>query len=54
MKVPTEVIFYSQIVKGGVFEGNGSTGRWTRNGELIAEWKRGKDGSAVVTWHKIK
>lgn len=50
MQIPVEVIF-SQRVKGGVFEGNGSTGEWWCQGKLVASWKRGKNGDAIVTWH---
>lgn len=56
MRVPVEVVFYMQVCKhlGGLIEGKGSTGRWFKGKKTYAEWKRGKDGKAVVTWHAIK
>lgn len=56
MKVPAEVIFYAQVRAdlGGVLEGKGSNGRWWKGKKTYCEWKRGKDGKAVVKWYIIK
>jgi hypothetical protein len=51
VKIPVELLF--SPIKDGHFEETGPhSGEWWRGGRVIAEWRRDKNGDAVVTWRE--